>query len=185
MLPRVKHVTALAAIAFTATALAGCTAAAPPMAVQVQKTAPPNLKPSATPTPKPVPSETPEDPCSSARPSISLMQDGKNGGNGFNPDGGPITGLFEGELVDLGPRAFAQGTVNLNEAGEVVSYTVAAGDVYELVYERFCFSDYYDVISYNGGLEPMRSRPAFKGIEPGDVLILRPDPSVVWVPHAD
>lgn len=113
------------------------------------------------------------------------MQDGKNNGNAFDPDGGPVNGVLDGDLVDLGPREFAQGTVRYNDAREIVSYTVASNDVYELIYKRFCFTDYYDVISYNSGLEPMRSRPAYKGLEPGDVLILRPDPTVEWIPSAE
>ena len=133
----------------------------------------------------PSPTPVPEDPCPWPRPVISLVQDGKKTGSGFNTEGGHVTGALDGELVDLGPREFAKGTVQHDSAGEIVSYTVASGDVYDLIYARFCFKDYYGVITYNSGLEPLRSRPAYKGLEPGDVLILRPDPAVVWRPKPE
>lgn len=136
--------------------------------------------PSAAPSAEPAPAA--ENPCQSARPSITLVQDGKEMGDAYTEGGGRITGMLKGELVDLGPSEYAEGAVTLNDAGEIVSYTVASGDVYELIYKRFCFTDYYDVTTYNSGLEPVRSRPAYKGIEVGDVLILRPDPTVEWLP---
>ncbi|MFE6996461.1 hypothetical protein ACFVAE_10930 [Microbacterium sp. NPDC057659] len=144
-------------------------------------TTPAEVRVSPTPTPTPV--AAPEDPCPSPRPSISLVQDGRRTGY-YNEGGGTVTGVLDGELTDLGPREFAKGTVKRNAAGEIVSYTVAPGDVYDLIYERFCFTDYYSVISYNNGLEPLRSRPAYRGLQPGDVLILRPDPAVRWRPPA-
>ncbi|SJN45787.1 hypothetical protein FM104_14285 [Microbacterium esteraromaticum] len=103
-------------------------------------------------------------------------------GTGYNPDGGRITGLLKNEPVDLGPSTYAEGTANFNDAGEIVSYTVAPGDVYEMIYKRFCFTNFYSVLTYNNGFEPMRSRNSFSNIHPGDVLILRPDPTVEWLP---
>ncbi|MFE6734530.1 hypothetical protein [Microbacterium sp. NPDC057650] len=141
--------------------------------------------PAATPaseTPAPAPVIAPKDPCPSPRPSISLVQDGRKTGSSYNEGGGTVTGVLSDELADLGPREYAKGTVKRNAAGEIVSYTVAPGDVYDLIYERFCFTDYYSVIGYNNGLEPLRSRPAYRGLQPGDVLILRPDPAAEWRP---
>lgn len=180
-----KLTAAVAALILAATALAGCTAASQPAA-----SAPSEKPAAAAPVAQASPSETretaPKDLCPSPHPSILLMQDGKTDSNGgYNPDGGPITGALDGELVDLGPSAHAEGSVKLNAAGEIVSYTVAAGDVYEAVYKRFCFTDYYSVINYNKGLEPLRSRPASQTLQPGDVLILRPDPTVEWRPAAN
>jgi len=184
---RLKLPALAAALTLAVTALAGCTGteqqppAEKPAATLTQtpptQTPPTPVQPAADSTPEP----TDEDVCWAADPSISLIQDGENNGHSWNEDGGTVTGLFEGEMVDLGPRDNAAGTVQLNEAGEIVSYTVAPNDVYEIVAKRFCFS-YYDIITYNTGLEPLLSRAWHRGIEPGDVLILRPDPTVEWKP---
>lgn len=181
-----KLTVALALTMLAATVLAGCTATGGTTASeQATKPAAVETTPAAEPSPTPAPVETPKDPCPSPRPKISLLQDGEQDGFRYNPDGGPAVGILEGELVDLGPRKFAEGTVNRNGAGDIVSYTVAPGDVYDLIYPRFCFRDYYSIISYNTGFEPLRSRPTYRGLEPGDVLVLRPDPTARWLPHID
>lgn len=175
-----KLATTLAAFALAAAALTGCTAAADTATPPATTT--PAAKPAAAAEATPTPDATPEDPCPHPRPSITLVQDGKSTGHGYNEDGGQIVGELRGEIVDLGPRPHAEGTVQHNDAGDIVSYTVAPGDVYEPIFNRFCFSSFYDVYTYNLGLEPMRTRGPSWSIQPGDVLILRPDPTVEWKP---
>lgn len=171
-----------AALILAAVALVGCSPAAESDAAP-SPTKSAAAAPAAAPTPTSSPVEVPADPCPWPRPSISLVQDGTKSGHGYNPDGGRITGELSGEIVDLGPRTYAEGTVQVNDAGEIVSYTVAPGDVYETIYGRFCFSDFYDVYTYNSGIEPQVSRGPSWAIQPGDVLVLRPDPTVEWKPQ--
>lgn len=182
----VAIVAGLVAIAAPAiTGIVSPTPSRPQASAPTEKPAAVKTTPAATPvteTPTPAPVAAPKDPCVSPHPSISLVQGGKKTGTSYNEGGGTVTGVLSGELTDLGPREFAKGTVKRNAAGEIVSYTVAPGDVYDLIYERFCFTDYYSVIGYNNGLEPLRSRPAYRGLQPGDILILRPDPAVEWRP---
>ena len=183
-----KLTSVVAGLTLVVIALAGCTAASEPAAstpsekpVAAEPAAVSPAKPSSTPTPV----STPLDPCPSPRPVISLVQDGRKTGHSFTEGAGKVTGVLDGELIDLGPREFAKGAVKLNSAGEIVSYTVASGDAILAINKRFCVTDYYSIIGYNSGLEPLRSRPAHQKIQPGDVLVLRPDPEVEWLPPVD
>lgn len=72
------------------------------------------------------------------------------------------------DLVDMGPQEFATGTVEPDEQGRPLTYTVAPGDVIDVIGDRFCI--------YNGGaLSLLNNYPADEGIQPGDVLTLNAD----------
>lgn len=83
----------------------------------------------------------------------------------------PMTGGLRGELTDRGPSEAASGTVT--DDGAAVSYTVEPGDALLGIGSRFCV-DYVTVAKYN-------HVSLFNDIHPGDVLVLKPDPSVEWV----
>lgn len=88
-------------------------------------------------------------------------------------DGYPAYGKLLGELVDMGESELARGPVTLDADGEIFSYEVQAGDSLIAIGERFCV-DYVTVGMYNhvrGG----------ETIAPGDVLYLRPDPTLPFV----
>jgi len=74
------------------------------------------------------------------------------------------------ELIDLGSRDYAAGEVALDADGTILSYTVAPGDSPIAIGDRFCV-DYITVLQYN------HTWPA---IDPGEVLVLSPDPTVQW-----
>ena len=76
---------------------------------------------------------------------------------------------LEGSLKDLGAREFAAGEVTLDEEGNVVTYTVAPGDVEAVIGERLCA--YTSLASMNHVRE----------LEPGQVLWLNPDPETPWL----
>lgn len=78
-----------------------------------------------------------------------------------------------GELVEMGASELASGPVTLDADGEIFSYEVQPGDSLIAIGQRFCI-DYVTVGSYNHvrGNEP---------IAPGDVLYLRPDPTLPFV----
>lgn len=80
--------------------------------------------------------------------------------------------LLGPELVDMGPSEFAGGTAHHDDQGRIVSYTVAAGDVTTRIGERFCLGNGVALDSFNHK----------RTIHPGDVLILRPDPEIAWIP---
>ncbi|MEU4014044.1 LysM domain-containing protein [Microbacterium sp. NPDC028030] len=88
-------------------------------------------------------------------------------------DGSPMYAKLLGELVDMGESELASGPVTLDADGEIFSYEVQPGDSLIAIGERFCV-DYVTVGSYNHvrGFEP---------IAPGDVLYLRPDPTLPFV----
>ncbi|MFJ2370811.1 hypothetical protein [Microbacterium sp. NPDC087665] len=77
-----------------------------------------------------------------------------------------------GELVDMGESSVAAGPVGLNAEGLIESYTVVSGDSLIGIGERFCI-DFVTVGVYN-------DRFGAKQIQPGDVLVLRPDPTAPW-----
>lgn len=89
-----------------------------------------------------------------------------------NDDGGPFFSKLSGDLVEMGASPLANGTVRTNEAGEIVAYEVAAGDSPIAIGERFCI-DYITMQSHNHVRAGM--------IHEGDVLYLRPDPTLPWV----
>jgi hypothetical protein len=134
-------------------------------------------EPSTAPTP------APEDP---ARENLVSLGDGISvpaGGpgdcttNAFinigSTDGETMHAKLLGELVDMGESELASGPVTLDADGEIFSYEVQAGDSLFAIGERFCV-DYVTVGSFNHvrGFEP---------IAPGDVLYLRPDPTLPFV----
>lgn len=88
-------------------------------------------------------------------------------------DGETMHAKLLGELVDMGESELASGPVTLDADGEIFSYEVEAGDSLIAIGERFCV-DYVTVGSFNHvrGFEP---------IAPGDVLYLRPDPTLPFV----
>lgn len=78
-----------------------------------------------------------------------------------------------GKIVDRGSRDFASGTVGLDDEGNIVSYTVASGDVPGAIGERLCI--------YNGIL--LATLNHTRDVHPDQVLRLDPDPAVTWVPY--
>jgi LysM repeat protein len=81
-----------------------------------------------------------------------------------------------GEIADAGPTGAAQGTASLNADGQVITYTVAEGDTFFGIGERFCI-DWHSVSTYNHTLD--------WEIQPGQTLTLRPDPDAAWDPEMD
>ena len=63
--------------------------------------------------------------------------------------------------------------MGLDDEGDVVTYTVAPGDVEAVIGERLCLE--------NGGLLGMLNH--VRTIQPGQELWLVPDPEVFWVPY--
>ncbi|BDV31944.1 LysM peptidoglycan-binding domain-containing protein [Microbacterium terricola] len=81
---------------------------------------------------------------------------------------------LRGELTDMGATEFAGGPVGYNADGLIESYTVQPGDTLIGIGERFCI-DFVTVGVYN-------HRFGSSEIQPGDVLVLRPDPTAPWTP---
>ncbi|WAA66335.1 LysM peptidoglycan-binding domain-containing protein [Microbacterium oxydans] len=137
-------------------------------------------EPSTTPTSRAADAEDP------ARENLVSLGDGISvpaGGpgdcttNAFinigSDDGETMHAKLLGELVEMGESELARGPVTLDADGEIFSYEVQAGDSLIAIGERFCV-DYVTVGSFNHvrGFEP---------IAPGDVLYLRPDPTLPFV----
>lgn len=75
--------------------------------------------------------------------------------------------LLPENLIDMGPRRFAQGEVTYDDQGRVATYTVAPGDVVDVIGKRFC--------TYDGGmLEILNGYKGYESIQPGDVLVVDP-----------
>ncbi|MEV8174956.1 hypothetical protein [Microbacterium sp. NPDC079176] len=162
--------TTLAALTLAVTVLAGCTA---PQATD------PSQKPDSSPAQKP----------STAGPDADAGLPGGyvDVGHGTSvpagsPDGcetpayihiGGMSAEVTGEIVDQGARDFAAGTVGLDDEGNIVSYTVAPGDVPTAIGERLCI--------YNGIM--LATLNHTRTIHPDQVLRLDPDPTVPWVPY--
>lgn len=82
--------------------------------------------------------------------------------------------MLGADMVDMGPREFANGTVALDAEGMPATYTVAAGDVTTVIGDRFCI--------YNGVmLDLLNMYPGGDAIQPGDVLTLNADLVTDWV----
>lgn len=76
--------------------------------------------------------------------------------------------LLPGNLVDTGPRDFAQGEVGYDDQGRIATYTVAAGDVEGVIGARLCI--------YNGGLiGSLNGHKGYEPIQPGEVLVINPE----------
>lgn len=83
---------------------------------------------------------------------------------------GAVFAELKHELIDLGSRDYAAGETTLDADSKILSYTVAPGDSPIAIGDRFCV-DYVTVLQYN------HTWPA---IDPGEVLVLSPDPTVQW-----
>lgn len=83
---------------------------------------------------------------------------------------GRVFAELKHELIDLGTRDYAAGEVDLDEQGRPIAYTVASGDSPIAIGDRFCV-DYITVLQYNH---------TWPEIDPGEVLVLSPDPTVQW-----
>ncbi|PRB13244.1 LysM domain-containing protein [Microbacterium sp. MYb62] len=108
-----------------------------------------------------VPASGPGDCTSSARIEIG------------SDDGSVMHAALRGDLVEMGASALANGVVTRDAEGEIFSYEVAPGDSLIAIGERFCV-DYVTVGSFN------HVRGA-ETISPGDILYLRPDPTIPFV----
>ncbi|MEV8359181.1 LysM domain-containing protein [Microbacterium sp. NPDC076895] len=84
-------------------------------------------------------------------------------------------GKLLGELTDMGASEYASGPVGYDEKGKIETYTVQPGDALAAIGERFCI-DYITVGVYNHRMPPGKT------IQPGDILVLRPDPTATWSP---
>lgn len=84
-------------------------------------------------------------------------------------NGEPVHATMEGaDLVDMGPQEFATGEVDLDEQGRPLTYTVAPGDVIDVIGDRFCI--------WNGlALTTLNNYPVSLVIQPGDELLLNAD----------
>ncbi|WP_291378585.1 hypothetical protein [Demequina sp.] len=70
-------------------------------------------------------------------------------------------------LVDMGPRQFAEGEVGYDDQGRIATYTVAPGDVDGVIGDRFCI--------YNGiALGMLNGHKGYEPIQPGEVLVINP-----------
>jgi len=145
-----------AALAVTAAALAGCTAAAP-AAVQMSEASAPAADAKPVTEVGPTPQSTEPETCSRMSEVYG--------------DGGGLYWERHGTLRDLGERDFARGDVAVDANGTPVTYTVEPGDVEAVVAERLC--------AYPN-LGSMNHR---RDIHPGQVLWLTPDPDIPWVPY--
>lgn len=86
---------------------------------------------------------------------------------------GRMSAHLSGDLVDRGARDLAAGTTGLDDAGRVVTYTVAPGDALLAIGDRFC-------VANAGAFADLNHT---RTIQPGEVLLLDPDPSIPWVPY--
>ncbi len=76
-------------------------------------------------------------------------------------DGTTITEVLLPEnLVDMGPRKFAEGEVGFDDQGRVATYTVAAGDVLDVIGKPFCTYDGGLLATLNGKKAMSRFSPA-------------------------
>lgn len=151
---------AVAALAIGAVALAGCTPTMqPPTENQSEKSsASPTPKPSNAPEPSPTATgEVDPDACESYA-TINF---------------GLSSVRIAGTIVDRGEREFAAGTVQTDDDGTIVSYTVAPGDAPDAIGERLCIE------TFAGNLALMNHR---RDIYADQVLRL-PSEVVPWVPY--
>lgn len=156
----------LVAASFAALTLAGCSAAANAASETNAGVAETAIQPvSQVATTTEDPTEVVDDPCA-ATPDNRI--DFHRAGSG------PVYAELRHELIDLGESSFAQGEVALDDEGRISSYTVAPGDSPIAIGERFCV-DYVTVLQLNN---------TWPTIDPGEVLELRPDPTVEWIDEA-
>lgn len=77
------------------------------------------------------------------------------------------------DLIDRGPRGYANGTVGRDAQGRVTTYTVAAGDALDAIGDRFCLANPASVATLNHT----------RVIQPDELLLLRPDSTLPWIPY--
>lgn len=80
---------------------------------------------------------------------------------------------LNGHAVDTGSRELAEGTVTVNDAGHVITYTVAPGDAPDAIGQRLCIENALAIATLNHS----------STVQPGQVLRLNPDPNLPWVPY--
>lgn len=86
---------------------------------------------------------------------------------------GAMSASLHGDLVDRGTRELAAGTPGLDDEGRLVTYTVAPGDALYAIGDRFCIANALTIATLNHT----------RTIQPGEVLLLRPDGSLPWIPY--
>lgn len=106
---------------------------------------------------EPTPEPTPRDPKQAAAWAIGCDDFGLHPSYGGMP-------VATYPRPDRGPSEYAQGTVALDDEGNVKSYTVAPGDSGMAIGERFCI-DYVSLLTVNH---------AFPTLQPGQVLEISP-----------
>lgn len=160
-----KFSSLMAALTVATVGITGCTAT-PSAVSQEPETSPAEPVAGASPTQEPPQSAaeaspTPQPTASDACPRMSEVT-------------GSGDGVYlerKGTLKDLGAREFAQGEVTFDADGNPATYTVASGDVEDVIAERLCA---YPSL---GAMNHVRV------IQPGQVLWLTPDPSIPSVPY--
>lgn len=154
-------------------ALVGCSAAAEPVHqahVQAQAQAEAQAQAQAEAVPQPA---LAQDALAQSAPADATDRCAATPGNRIifpQRAAGAIYAELKYDLIDSGPRNFAEGEVELDGQGRPAMYTVASGDSPIAIGDRFCV-DYVTVLQYN------RTWPH---IDPGEVLVLSPDPTVQW-----
>ncbi|MGN6239597.1 MAG: hypothetical protein ACTHNI_07610 [Cellulosimicrobium cellulans] len=134
MLRRTGAAAAALVAMLTGAALTGCTAPAPDDVAEAPVSTQPSVgsTPSAAPTPDTTPSAAPA--------PATTPECGPTSGDVLN--GMPLdVGMYE-NMVDLGPREGANGTVSYAADGTLASYVVAAGDHRDAIVERLCLGPY-------------------------------------------
>jgi hypothetical protein len=92
---------------------------------------------------------------------------------GSDDDGPMHAEMLGADLVDMGPREFAEGTVGVDDQGRIATYVVAPGDTTAAIGERLCI--------VNGtALSDLNHYAAGDAIQPGDILNLIPNPDDEW-----
>jgi LysM repeat protein len=86
---------------------------------------------------------------------------------------GRMSASLGGQLIDQGERDLAAGSPGLDADGKIVTYTVAPGDALSAIGDRFCIANPLAIATVNHT----------RTIQPGEVLLLRPDESIPWVPY--
>lgn len=80
-----------------------------------------------------------------------------------------------GRVQDRGAREFAQGIVGLDDEGNIVSYTVAAGDAEYAIGDRLCIVNGPALADLNH----------VRTVHPDQVLRLTAEPDVLFVPYTN
>lgn len=86
---------------------------------------------------------------------------------------GRMSASVNNDLIDRGPRDLAAGPVGVGDGGVVTTYTVEPGDSLYAIGDRFCIANPLSIATLNHT----------RVIQPGDVLLLRPDGSLPWIPY--